>query len=172
VGTSTNFRSSLTTDPYPTLHSGAMERLKKFIAELRQQGIYINLNLMVGYAFRPTIDGVPALDDKGTAPAYGSPVHVFFPKMVDLQALHAQRLIAALGVEAGARTRTGRNHERVVIGWFMVALAQAALDRPDQGTVRSGAGSASGATGSTNAMVHWQPHARNGALAVRKPANC
>lgn len=90
------FRSSLTTDPYPTLHSGAMERLKNFIAELRQQGIYINLNLMVGYAFRPTVDGVPALDDKGTAPAYGSPVHVFFPKMVDLQALHAQRLIAAL----------------------------------------------------------------------------
>ena len=95
-GDSNQFRSSLTTDPYPTLHSGAIDRLKRFIAELRQQGIYINLNLMVGYAFRPSIDGVPALDDKGTAPAYGSPVHVFFPKMVDLQALHAQRLIHAL----------------------------------------------------------------------------
>lgn len=96
TGDARQFRSTLTTAPYPSLHAGAIERLKRFILELRQQGIYVNLNLMVGYSFRPTVDGVPALDDKGTAPAYGSPVHVFFPKMVDLQVLHAQRLIGAL----------------------------------------------------------------------------
>lgn len=90
------FRSSLTTGPYPTLHAGAIERLRLFIAELRKQGIYINLNLMVGYAFRPNVDGVPPLDSAGTAPAYGSPVHVFFPKMVALQKLYAQQLLGAL----------------------------------------------------------------------------
>lgn len=96
TGEANQFRSSLTTGPYPTLHAGAVERLRLFIAELRKQGIYINLNLMVGYAFRPAIDGVPALDNAGTAPAYGSPVHVFFPKMVELQKLYAQRLLSGL----------------------------------------------------------------------------
>lgn len=90
------FRSSLTTGPYPTLHAGAVERLRLFIAELRKQGIYVNLNLMVGYAFRPDIDGVPPLDNAGTAPGYSSPAHVFFPKMVALQKLYAQRLLGAL----------------------------------------------------------------------------
>ena len=90
------FQSSLTLGPYPTLHEGAMGRLRHFIAALKPEGLYVNLNLMVGYVFRPGVDGVPALDPQGTPPAYGSPVHVFFPRMVALQTEHAQKLLAAL----------------------------------------------------------------------------
>lgn len=93
------FRSSLTTEPYPTLHMGAIQRLRHLIAALKAEGLYTNLNLMVGYVFRPAVDGVPALDTKGTAPGYGSPVHVFFPRMVELQIEHAQKLLAALGLK-------------------------------------------------------------------------
>lgn len=90
------FQSTLTQGPYPSLHAGSLDRLRHFIAELKAQGIYINLNLMVGYMFRPDIDGVPALDQQGTAPGYGSPVHVFFPKMVELQTAYARNLISDL----------------------------------------------------------------------------
>lgn len=91
-----SLQSTLTLDPYPTLHEGAVARLRHFIGALKAEGIYVNLNLMVGYAFRPQVDGVPALDDQGTAPAYGSPVHVFYPRMVDLQVQYAEKLLKAL----------------------------------------------------------------------------
>lgn len=90
------YRSSLTEGPYPSFHEGALDRLRHFLAELKAQGIYVNLNLMVGYVFRPKVDNVPALDAAGTAPGYGSPVHVFLPKMVELQAEHAKQLISKL----------------------------------------------------------------------------
>lgn len=90
------YQSVLTQGAYPSLHTGAVARLKHFIGELKAQGLYVNLNLMVGYVFRPTADGVPALDPQGTAPGYGSPVHVFFPRMVALQADYARQLISAL----------------------------------------------------------------------------
>ncbi len=93
------FRSTLTEGPYPTFHEPALKRLKHFLAELKAQGIYVNLNLMVGYVFRPDIDRVPALDAAGKAPGYGSPVHVFFPKMVELQAEHARLLLARLNLK-------------------------------------------------------------------------
>lgn len=94
------FRSTLTTDPYPTLHTGAIERLRHFITALRKEGLYVNLNLMVGYTFRPSTDGIPAIDATGKPPGYASPVHTFHPKLVDLQVTHARRLIAALRLKA------------------------------------------------------------------------
>lgn len=90
------YQSSLTKGSYPSLNTAALERLRHFIAALKAQGIYINLNLMVGHVFRPDIDGVPALDDQGTPPGYGSPVHVFFPRMVALQTDYARQLIQRL----------------------------------------------------------------------------
>ncbi len=92
------FVSSLTSGPYPSMHAGAMERLRHFIQQLNANGIYVNVNLMVGYVFRPDIDGVPALDTNGTAPGYGSPVHVFYPQMVDKQVEYAQKLLGALNL--------------------------------------------------------------------------
>ncbi len=103
------FRSTLTTGPYPTLHTGAIERLRHFITALRKEGLYVNLNLMVGYAFRPATDGVPALDASGTPPSYASPVHTFHPKLVELQVNHARQLISAL------RLKTAPNLAQVEI---------------------------------------------------------
>jgi len=93
------FRGTLTTGPYPSLHSGAIERLRHFIGVLAQEGLYVNLNLMVGYTFRPDVDGIPALNAAGKAPGYASPVHSFHPKLVALQEAHARQLIAALGLK-------------------------------------------------------------------------
>ena len=92
----TPFRSTLTTGPYPSLHMPSIERLRTFIRALKQEGLYVNLNLMVGYAFRPGPDGVPATDATGRGPQYGSPVHLFHPRLVELQVQHAQQLIGAL----------------------------------------------------------------------------
>lgn len=93
-----SFKSSLTLGPYPSLHTGALSRLKQFIPALKQEGIYVNLNLMVGYQFRPQQDKVPALDDQGTPPDRGSPVHMFHPRLVELQTQHARRLLAYLNL--------------------------------------------------------------------------
>lgn len=93
-----SFKSSLTQGPYPSLHTGALNRLKQFIPALKQEGIYVNLNLMVGYQFRPEQDQVPALDNQGTPPDRGSPVHLFHPRLVELQTLHARRLLAHLNL--------------------------------------------------------------------------
>jgi hypothetical protein len=49
--------SLLTQDPYPTLNPYSVERLRVFIDALKAEGIYVNLNLHVGYTFRPAVDG-------------------------------------------------------------------------------------------------------------------
>jgi len=93
------FQSTLTQGPYPTLHPGAVERLRHFIQVLGSEGIYVNLSLMVGYQFRPTEDGVPPLDSGGGGPGYGSPAHVFHPAMVSKQVQYARQLMEALGLK-------------------------------------------------------------------------
>ena len=114
------YQSILTQGPYPSLHSGAVERLRHFLTELKAQGIYVNLNLMVGYVFRPEIDGVPAVDARGTAPGYGSPVHVFFPRMVALQADYARQLISSLklGGDAALAQVEIINESSLAAGWL------------------------------------------------------
>src|SRR5450830_676768 len=66
-------RSLLTPGPYPTFNPVAVSRLRNFINALKQQGIYINLNLHVGY-----------------------------PRMVALQEEYARQLIRALGLRNNA----------------------------------------------------------------------
>jgi hypothetical protein len=87
--------SLLTAAPYPTLNPVAVKALRGFIDALKRHGVYVNLNLHVGYQFRPEIDGVPALPD-GTFPTHSKPLHVFYPRMVALQAEYARQVIAAL----------------------------------------------------------------------------
>ena len=45
--------SLLTTGPYPSLNPVSVARLRGFLDALEAQGIYVNLNLHVGYQFRP-----------------------------------------------------------------------------------------------------------------------
>ena len=76
-----NAGSTLTTGPYPTFNEVSLQRLRDFLAALANEGIYANLNLHVGYQFRPGVDGVPA----ATIPTQSKPLNIFYPRMVQLQ---------------------------------------------------------------------------------------
>ena len=88
-----NANSLLTADPYPTLNPISVVRLRRFLDALAAEGIYINLNLHVGYQFRPAVDRVPALDE---FPKQSKPLHIFYPRMVDLQLDYTRKVIRAL----------------------------------------------------------------------------
>jgi len=89
-------RSLLTTGPYPTLNPNSVALLRGFLDALRAAGIYINLNLHVGYTFRPAIDGVPAIPAGQSFPTQSKPLHIFQPRMVELQARFAAQVVEAL----------------------------------------------------------------------------
>ncbi|HEY3839179.1 MAG TPA: hypothetical protein VGL72_21540 [Bryobacteraceae bacterium] len=86
-------RSTLTTGPYPTLNPVSIARLRALLDALRAEGIYADLNLHVGYTFRPEVDSVPALPQ---FPQQSKPLHIFYPRMVDLQCDYTRKLIQAL----------------------------------------------------------------------------
>ncbi len=87
--------SVLTPGPYPSFNPEAITRLKTLIGALSAQGLYVNLNLRVGYRFRPDIDQVPTLP--ADAPT-GAAAHSYWPRMIDLQERYARELIRALGL--------------------------------------------------------------------------
>jgi len=89
-------RSTLTTGPYPTLNPISIARLRGFLDALQAEGIYVNLNLHVGYEFRPAVDNVPAIPGADRLPTQSKPLHIFYPRMVDLQVEYARKLIEAL----------------------------------------------------------------------------
>jgi len=91
-------RSVLTPGPYPSFNQEALTRLRTFINALKQQGIYVDLNLHVGYRFRPAVDQLPALDGNAEATDLGAPVYVYYPRLVALQEDYARQLIRALGL--------------------------------------------------------------------------
>jgi hypothetical protein len=85
--------SLLTQDPYPTLNPYSVERLRMFINALKAEGIYINLNLHVGYTFRSSIDSVPTVPD---FPSQSKPLHILHPRLVELQTEFARKVLTAL----------------------------------------------------------------------------
>lgn len=87
--------SILTQGPYPTLNNVAVSRLRTLIDAFKQEGIYINLNLHVGYVFRPAIDNIPALE---TFPNQSKPVRMIHPRMIELQADFTRKMIDALAL--------------------------------------------------------------------------
>ena len=86
----------LTTDPYPTLNMVSVARLRAFLSALAAEGVYADLNLHVGYQFRPDVDGVPV---ESPWPDQGKPLQIFYPKMVTLQAEYAQKVLSALNLK-------------------------------------------------------------------------
>jgi len=89
-------RSILTSGPYPTLNPVSTERLRAFLDALRAEGIYVNVNLHVGYEFRPETDGVPPLPGSPRLPVQSKPLHIFYPRMVELQLEFTRGLLEAL----------------------------------------------------------------------------
>jgi hypothetical protein len=96
--TAANARSLLTTGPYPTLNPTSVPLLRAFLDALRNEGIYINLNLKVGYVFRPVVDGVPPIPPGESFPTQSKPLHIFQPRMVELQTQYTRGVIEALGL--------------------------------------------------------------------------
>lgn len=86
-------RSILTTGPYPTFNPIAIARLRAFLSALKAEGIYVNLNLHVGYLFRPDVDQVPG---PAPLPTHSKPLHIFYPRMIDLQCEFTKKLIEGL----------------------------------------------------------------------------
>jgi hypothetical protein len=86
-------RSLLTTGPYPTLNPVSVRRLRAFLDALKAEGIYADLNLHVGYTFRPSVDNVPSL---AQFPQQSKPLHIFYPRMVELQLEYTRKVIEAL----------------------------------------------------------------------------
>jgi hypothetical protein len=91
-----NAGSILTDGPYPTLNPVAVSRLRTFLDALKAEGIYANLNLHVGYEFRPNVDNVPLLPGSSRLPTQSKPLNIFFPRMIELQKQFARSVIDAL----------------------------------------------------------------------------
>jgi hypothetical protein len=89
-------RSILTTGPYPTFNPVSMKRLKTFLGALKAEGIYANINLHVGYRFRPESDRVPALAGAEAIPSQSKPLHMLHPRMIELQLAYTRGLLGAL----------------------------------------------------------------------------
>jgi hypothetical protein len=93
-----NAASILTRGPYPTLNPVSVRRLRAFLTALRAEGIYVNVNLKVGYVFRPEVDHVPAMPGNRDFPFQSKPLQMFYPRMVELEVEYARALLTALGL--------------------------------------------------------------------------
>jgi len=88
----------LSTGPFPTFNPVAMERLRAFLAALRAEGIYANINLHVGYRFRPEQDNIPALPNNLAFPDQSKPLHILHPRLIELQRVFTRELLSALSL--------------------------------------------------------------------------
>lgn len=95
-------RSVLTLGPYPSFNAEAVSRLRHFIEALTSEGIYINLNLHVGYRFRPEVDGVPPFNADTLVRPLNTPMIVYDEKSIALQETYARELIRRLGLARSA----------------------------------------------------------------------
>jgi hypothetical protein len=91
-----NARSLLTTGPYPALNTVSVRRLRAFIDALKAEGIWINLNLHVGYEFRPAVDAIPAISPFPTQSKPLRMLHPLHPRMIELQLEYVRKLSEAL----------------------------------------------------------------------------
>ncbi|MDP3012975.1 MAG: hypothetical protein Q8M92_01945, partial [Candidatus Subteraquimicrobiales bacterium] len=91
-----DLESILTKGAYPTFNTLSLRSLKRFIDALKAEGIYIDINLHVGYQFRPSIDKIPAMPDGVEFPRHSKPLQIFYPRMIELQKVFAKGLLDSL----------------------------------------------------------------------------
>lgn len=92
-------RGLLTHGAYPSFNKVALARLITLIDAFRNQGLYINVNLHVGYAFRPGIDAVPELQQAEAMPFASQPLQLFEPHMIALQQEYVSQLLRNLNLK-------------------------------------------------------------------------
>lgn len=91
--------SVLSSGPYPSFNPVAVQRLRRLIQAFSQEGIYVNLNLHVGYRFRASVDGLPAVDGGAESPPVTAPIHVYDPRLIERQERYARQIIDLLGLK-------------------------------------------------------------------------
>lgn len=79
--------SVLSDGPFPSFNPVAIQRLRRLLAELRDQGLYVQLNPIAAYTLRPEQDGVPPL-----APSAANGVQPRLPANHPLAAIHPELL--------------------------------------------------------------------------------
>ncbi|MCC4595776.1 hypothetical protein NRY95_20450 [Xanthomonas campestris pv. phormiicola] len=118
----------LSAGPFPRLNPVAVARLRGLLQRCAENGIYVDLNLHVGYAFRPAIDGTLALDGAAAWPDQSKPFLRIDPAALRLQARYAQMLLTALrgaGTPALAMVEID-NESSLVYAWMDGSLARLA----------------------------------------------
>ncbi|TAA44603.1 hypothetical protein [Pseudoxanthomonas winnipegensis] len=124
----------LTGEPFPTLDPVAVQRLRGLLERCRQAGIYVDLNLHVRYAFRPSVDGTLAVDDAPEWPNQSKPLLRIDPAAARLEARYAQALLTALqgaGEPALAIVEID-NESSLVYAWMDGSLARLVRGAPLQ----------------------------------------
>lgn len=126
-------RSILTTGPYPTFNPLSIRRLRVFLGTLKAEGIYANINLHVGYRFRPEIDQVPALPGPESIPTHSKPLHMLNHRMVELQTVFARRLLNELQLKGDPTLAMVEINNETSLLWHWMT---GSLDRSLQGEYR------------------------------------
>jgi hypothetical protein len=79
------------------LNPATLDRLDRFIAELKKNGVYVDMNLHVSRSFLPA-DGVAGGD---SIPNYAKGVTIFDPQLIDLQKEYATQLLTHVNPYTG-----------------------------------------------------------------------
>lgn len=86
----------LSTGPYPTFNPVAVRRLRVFLDALKAEGVYANINLKVGYVFRPAVDNIPSWPGSTAFPTQSKPLHMIHPRLIELQTQFTRELLSLL----------------------------------------------------------------------------
>jgi len=82
------------------LHPEALDRLDYLVAQLKKNGIYVNLNLHVSRTYGVK-DGFPAVGPGESVPRYGKGVDHFFPRCIEEQKRYARMLLRHVNAYTG-----------------------------------------------------------------------
>lgn len=112
-------RSVLSSGAFPSFNEAALQRLRGLIHALSEQGLYVNLNLHVGYRFRPATDQVANLPNGQEMPYASHPYHLFDARMQTLQVDYARQLLRRLELrdEVGLAMVEINNESSLIGAW-------------------------------------------------------
>jgi hypothetical protein len=120
-------------DDTRALDAEKLERLDRFVAELKKRGVYSNLNLNVGRRYTPG-DGVREADLLGV----GKGATYFDPRLIELQKEYARQLLTHVNPHTGAAYAAEPavalvelvNENSLVESWFAGRLRGAIAQKP------------------------------------------